>query len=111
MKSSTQQPSLARGAEIEPRREVAGAATDPALRGKRIRLAITLAFALAIWFLPPPGDLSVQAWRLFAIFGSTILSVMIGAIPILTAAVLGLAAAVLTGIMPPSVAYTSFANP
>ena len=110
MKSSIQQPSLVSSAgAAQPRRE--GAATDPALRKKRIRLAITLAVALTIWFLPPPGTLSVQAWRLFAIFGSTILSVMIGAIPILTAAVLGLAAAVLTGIMTPAVAYSSFANP
>ena len=76
MRSSTQQPSLARGVEAQPNR----AATDPALHRKRVRLAITLAFALLIWFLPPPGDLSVQAWRLFAIFGATILSVMIGAI-------------------------------
>jgi DASS family divalent anion:Na+ symporter len=109
MKSSIQQPSLVSEAAVEARRE--GAVTDPVLRKKRIRLAITLAVALTIWFLPPPGTLSVQAWRLFAIFGATILSVMIGAIPILTAAVLGLAAAVLTGIMAPSVAYSSFANP
>src|SRR4029450_9702800 len=109
MKSSIQQPSLVSEAAGKGRRE--GAVTDPVLRKKRIRLAITLAVALTIWFLPPPGTLSVQAWRLFAIFGATILSVMIGAIPILTAAVLGLAAAVLTGIMTPAVAYASFANP
>jgi hypothetical protein len=36
---------------------------------------VTLAVALAIWFIPPPGTLSAQAWRLFAIFGATILTV------------------------------------
>ena len=77
----------------------------------RVARAITLAVALAIWFVPPPGTLSVQAWRLFAIFGATILSVMIGAFPILTASVLALAAAVLSGILAPDVAYTAFANP
>src|SRR5262245_42987026 len=109
MKSSTQQPSLARDAEVRPAEKVDEAAA--ALRRSRIARVITLAVALAIWFLPPPGALNVQAWRLFAIFGATILSVMIGAFPILTASVLGLAAAVLTGILAPNVAYSAFANP
>jgi len=77
----------------------------------RVARLITLVVALVIWFVPPPGTLSVQAWRLFAIFGATILSVMIGAFPILTASVLALAAAVLSGILAPDVAYTAFANP
>src|SRR6476661_9073737 len=77
----------------------------------RVARAVTLAVALIIWFVPPPGTLSVQAWRLFAIFGATILSVMIGAFPILTASILALATAVLTGILTPTVAYTAFANP
>jgi len=77
----------------------------------RVARLVTLAVALIIWFVPPPGTLTVQAWRLFAIFGATILSVMIGAFPILTASVLALAIAVLTGILPTNVAYTAFANP
>jgi divalent anion:Na+ symporter, DASS family len=109
MKSSTQQPSLVKGAELTSAGKVDEAAA--ALRRSRIARTITLGVALGIWFLPPPGTLSVQAWRLFAIFGATILSVMIGAFPILTASVFGLAAAVLTGILPVNVAYTSFANP
>jgi DASS family divalent anion:Na+ symporter len=67
--------------------------------------------ALAIWFVPPPGKLSVQAWHLFAIFASCILSVVIGAFPILTASVLAVAAAVLTGTLTPADAYAGFANP
>ena len=77
----------------------------------RVARLVTLALALVIWFIPPPGTLSVQAWRLFAIFGASILSVMIGAFPILTASILGLAVAVLTGILAPNVAYGAFANP
>jgi DASS family divalent anion:Na+ symporter len=80
-------------------------------RKHRIARVITLVVALAIWFIPPPGTLTVQAWRLFAIFGATILSVMIGAWPILTASVIALAAAVLTGILPVSAAYEGFSNP
>ena len=83
----------------------------PVTRRARIARAVTLAVALGIWFVPPPGSLTVQAWRLFAIFGATILSVMIGAFPILTASILALAVAVLSGILAPDVAYTAFANP
>ena len=64
-----------------------------------------------IWFIPPPGSLTAQAWHLFAIFASTIFSVVIGAFPILTASVLAVAAAVLTGTLTADEAYDSFANP
>lgn len=80
-------------------------------RRTRIARAITLAVALAIWFVPPPGDLSVQAWHLFAIFAATIFSVVIGALPILTASLFAVAAAVLTGTLSPEAAYAGFSNP
>jgi len=67
--------------------------------------------ALAIWFVPPPGNLTAQAWHLFAIFAATILSVVIGAFPILTASVLAIAAAVLSGTLAADDAYAGFANP
>jgi DASS family divalent anion:Na+ symporter len=50
------------------------------------------------------------AWHLFALFVAAIVSVVIGALPILTASVLALAAAVLTGTLPPAKAYSGFAN-
>ena len=78
---------------------------------KRLARAISLAIALIIWFIPPPGGLTAQAWHLFAIFASTILSVVIGAFPILTASVFAVAAAVLTGTLSADEAYDSFANP
>ena len=70
-----------------------------------------MAVALAIWFVPPPGNLTAQAWHLFAIFAATILSVVIGAFPILTASVLAIAAAVLSGTLAADDAYAGFANP
>ena len=85
--------------------------TTPSLRRTRIARAISLAVALGIWFVPPPGTLSPQAWHLFAIFAATILSVVIGAFPILTASVLALAAAVLSGTLSPQAGYAGFANP
>jgi DASS family divalent anion:Na+ symporter len=72
---------------------------------------ISLAVAVAIWFIPPPGSVTPQAWHLFAIFAATILSVVIGAFPILTASVLAIAAAVLSGTLAASDAYAGFANP
>src|SRR5215471_2165476 len=78
---------------------------------KRIARAISIAVALIIWFIPPPGSLTPQAWHLFAIFGATILSVVIGAFPILTASVLAIAAAVLSGTLSPAAAYAGFSNP
>jgi len=79
---------------------------------RRVHLAraATLVLALGIWFLPPPEGLTVPAWRLFAIFASAIFSVVVSAFPILTASVLAVAAAVLTGILPPVKAYAGFAN-
>ena len=67
------------------------------MRRQRIARLIALAVALGIWFVPTPGTLSPQAWHLFAIFAATILSVVIGAFPILTASVLAIAVAVLQG--------------
>jgi DASS family divalent anion:Na+ symporter len=78
---------------------------------KRIARIIAIAVALAIWFIPPPGKLTPQAWHLFAIFAATIVSVVIGAFPILTASVLAIAATVLSGTLSPNAAYAGFANP
>ena len=85
--------------------------TPEAPKPKRLARGIAVAIALVIWFIPPPGTLTAQAWHLFAIFAATILSVVIGAFPILTASVLAIAAAVLSGTLSPTDAYAGFANP
>ena len=81
------------------------------MRRARIARLIVLAVALGIWFVPSPGTLSPQAWHLFAIFAATILSVVIGAWPILTVSMFAVAAAVLSGTLTPQAAYSGFANP
>ena len=73
------------------------------------RLA-TVAIALGLWWWPVPAGLTVEAWHLFAIFATAILSVITGALPLLTASILALAAAVLTGTLAPEKAYSGFAN-
>jgi divalent anion:Na+ symporter, DASS family len=88
------------------------AARDHTLAAQKgIARLVTLAVALGIWFVPPPGNLSAQAWHLFAIFASTILSVVIEALPILTASVLAVAVAVLSGTLSAEAGYAGFANP
>ena len=83
-----------------------GAAPQP-----RVARGITLAIALALWFAPHPENVTAQAWHLFAIFFAEILSVVIGAFPILTASVLALAAAVVSGALSAEAAYAGFSNP
>jgi divalent anion:Na+ symporter, DASS family len=72
--------------------------------------AAIVAFALTMWFVPPPDGLTVPAWRLFGIFASAILSVVVNAVPILTASVLAVAVVVLSHLLPPAKAYAGFAN-
>src|SRR3954463_11379743 len=72
--------------------------------------AAIVALALGIWFSPIPDGLTAPAWHLFAIFAATIIAVVVGVVPILTASVAALAAAVLTGTLSPAKAYSGFAN-
>ena len=69
-----------------------------------------VALGVLLWTWPVPEGLTAPAWHLFAIFAATIVSVIVGAFPILTASVLGVAVAVLTGVLPPARAYAGFAN-
>lgn len=73
------------------------------------RLAL-LAAGLALWFSPVPPGLTAPAWHLFAVFVTAIASVVLGALPLLTAAVLAAGAAVLTGTVSPAKAYAGFAK-
>jgi DASS family divalent anion:Na+ symporter len=70
----------------------------------------TFALALGLWFTPIPAGLTSQAWHLFAVFAAAIFSVIVNAFPLLTAAMLAAAAAVLTGTITPAKAFAGFAN-
>ncbi len=75
-----------------------------------IARSVTAILVALLWWSSPPEGLSVQAWRLFAIFAGAIFSVVAGAFPILTASVLAVALAVLSGVLPAADAYAGFAN-
>jgi len=72
--------------------------------------AATAVLVAAIWLTAPPEGLGVPAWRLFALFAGAIFSVVVKALPILTASVLAVAAAVLSGLLRPEDAYSGFGN-
>jgi DASS family divalent anion:Na+ symporter len=72
--------------------------------------AAILALGGALWLTPVPSGLTPEAWHLFAVFASAIVCVVVGALPILTTAVLALAIAVLTRTLPAEKAYAGFAN-
>ena len=72
--------------------------------------AATVVLAAALWWVPPPAGLSLQAWRLFAVFAAAIAAVIANALPILTASVFAIAVAVLTGLLQPADAYAGFGN-
>src|SRR5512132_2037779 len=81
--------------------------SSPRLIAKR---AFPFAMATAIWFLPVPSGLTVQAWHLFAVFVTAIVSVLLGVFPLLTSTMLAAGAVVLTNTISASKAFAGFAN-
>ncbi|MCU0974563.1 MAG: anion permease [Burkholderiales bacterium] len=81
--------------------------TPPALLAKR---AAPFVLAVGIWFAPVPVGLTPPAWHLFAIFAAAIVSVLLGALPLLTSSMIAVGAVVLTGTITPAQAYSGFAN-
>ena len=57
-------------------------------RRKLLARAAPFALAIGVWLVPIPSGLTSQAWHLFAIFAAAIFSVILGAFPLLTAAML-----------------------
>ena len=84
--------------------------SSAAVRKVLLARGAVLALAVGLWFSPVPEGLVPQAWHLFALFVAAIVSVVIGAFPILTSSVLALAVAVLSGTLAPAKAYAGFAN-
>jgi DASS family divalent anion:Na+ symporter len=78
--------------------------------GLLVKRGVTFALALGIWFIPVPAGLTREAWHLFAIFVAAIVSVILAAFPLLTAAMLAIAAAVMTGTVSPAKAFAGFSN-
>jgi DASS family divalent anion:Na+ symporter len=80
---------------------------DCRMLGKK---ALPFVLALGIWFAPIPAGLTSEAWHLFAVFAAAILSVIVNAFPLFTAALLAIGAVVLTGTVDAAKAFAGFAN-
>ena len=78
--------------------------------GLLLKRAAPFAIAIGIWFAPVPAGLTAAAWHLFAVFAAAIVSVLLGAFPLLTAAMLAVGTVVLTGSITPAQAFSGFAN-
>ena len=72
--------------------------------------AAVVGAGFVLWFLPAPQGLETRAWQLFALFFTTILSIITGLLPILVASVLALSVTVLTGLLTPQEAYSGFSQ-
>lgn len=77
---------------------------------QRWRAALSLGLGLGIWFAPVPAGLTAEAWHLFAIFAAAIFSIIVNALPLLTAALLAGALAALTGTVDSAKIFAGFAN-
>jgi len=75
-----------------------------------IRRVFPFMMATAIWFAPVPAGLTAQAWHLFAVFVTAIVSVLLGLFPLLTSTMLAAGAVVLTNTISPAKAFAGFAN-
>ncbi len=71
---------------------------------------ISIAIIFSLWFTPPPAGITVQAWHLFAIFVTTIISVVIGALPIFVAAIFAGSATILTGTLTAAKTFAGFGS-
>jgi DASS family divalent anion:Na+ symporter len=76
-----------------------------------LKQAAPFACGIALWIVPVPQGLTAPAWHLFAIFASAILSVLLGAFPLLTAAVIAVSAAVFTRTLAPAQAFSGWRRP
>lgn len=75
-----------------------------------IRIGALVLFALFIVFTPPPLGITYPAWILFAIFITTIGSILLNLLPIITASIIALSVSILTGVIDPIHAYSGFSE-
>jgi DASS family divalent anion:Na+ symporter len=75
-----------------------------------LKICLAAAIGLAIWLVPPPEGVKPEAWHLLAIFVATIVGIMLEPLPMGAMAVLGIAAATLTGTLGINEALSGFGN-
>lgn len=99
-----------------PQAGAAAAVPTAGLQGARlVPLLITLAVGLIIWIVPPPQGVQelengTAAWHLLAIFVATIVGIIAKPLPMGAVAMIGIAAAALTGTLSIGDSLSGFSN-
>ena len=75
-----------------------------------LKVCLAAAIGLGIWCIPAPEGVKPEAWHLLAIFVATIVGIMLEPLPMGAVAVLGIAAATLTGTLSINEALSGFGN-
>lgn len=75
-----------------------------------VRSLVVLAIGTAIWFTPVPAGLKPEAWKLMAIFVSTILGFILQPLPIGSLAFISVTFTALSGVLKPAEALSGFSN-
>jgi anion transporter len=78
---------------------------------KAVRTGVVAAVGLLIWFCPVPDGVTVQAWRMFAIFAASIAGLLLRPMPMGVVALTALTIAALTNVLKAGEILSGFANP
>ncbi len=75
-----------------------------------VRSLVVLVIGAAIWLTPVPAGLKPEAWKLMAIFVSTILGFILQPLPIGSLAFISVTFTALSGVLKPAEALSGFSN-
>ncbi|APD06865.1 dicarboxylate transporter 1, chloroplastic [Flavobacteriaceae bacterium UJ101] len=75
---------------------------------KSLKIILPFIIGIIIWYIPSPEGLSIEAWHLFAIFFTAILSIIINSFTVIVASLLAISIAILTGTIDGATGFSGF---
>jgi DASS family divalent anion:Na+ symporter len=95
-----------------PEPETQATATEPvrSMAGTLTRWAIVIGSGLLVLAAPVPAGIELQSWRLFAIFVSTMLGLIVQPLPGGAMVLLGVAATAIFRVLPPATALAGYSE-
>ncbi len=75
---------------------------------KSVKILLPFIIGLILWYIPSPEGLSIEAWHLFAIFFTAILSIIINSFTVIIASLLAVSIAILTGTIDADTGFSGF---
>jgi divalent anion:Na+ symporter, DASS family len=107
-------PGRGQGSEVAPTRSsppITRPGSTGAWQSLALRWVAVLAAAVAIASLSPPAGVTVQSWRLLAIFAATILGLILQPLPAGAMVLIGVTALAFLGVLTPAQALAGWADP